>query len=210
MPNFDVFNKEGQKVSEITLSDDIFGGEVKQHAMWLVVKAQLAGRRAGTHKVKTRSEVKGGGRKPFRQKGTGGARQGSTRASQHVGGGAAFGPKPRSYVQSIPKRVKRVALISALSLRASEKKIVIVDDLNLSEIKTRNMVALIGNFNAKKALVIENRENTNLVFSTRNLEKHKWLPPEAVNVYDVLNHDTVIMNVNVAKELDSRLAKPVR
>lgn len=210
MPNFDVYNKEGQKVSEVTLSDDIFGSEVKQHTMWLVVKAQLAGRRAGTHKVQTRSEVRGGGRKPFKQKGTGGARQGSIRASQHVGGGMAFGPKPRSYAQAIPKRQKRVALISALSLRANEKKIILVDDLTMPEIKTRLMAGIIDNFKAKKALVIDSRENTNLVLSTRNLEKHKWLPPEALNVYDVLNHDTVIMNVNVAKELDSRLARPVR
>ncbi|MBO8093924.1 MAG: 50S ribosomal protein L4, partial [Prosthecochloris sp.] len=114
MPNFDVFNKDGQKVSEITLSDKIFGNEIKQHAMWLVVKAQLAAKRAGTHKVKTRSEVRGGGKKPYRQKGTGWARQGSTRASQHVGGGKAFGPKPRSYAMSLPKKLKRVALISAL------------------------------------------------------------------------------------------------
>lgn len=210
MPNFDVYNKEGKKVSEVTLSDDIFGSEVKQHTMWLVVKGQLADRRAGTHKVKTRAEVRGGGRKPFKQKGTGGARQGSIRAIQHVGGGMAFGPKPRSYAQAIPKRQKRVALISALSLRANEKKIVLVDDLTMPEIKTRIMAGIINNFNAKKALVIESRENTNLVLSTRNLEKHKWLPPEAINVYDVLNHDTVIMNVNVAKELDSRLARPVR
>ncbi|MBN2723647.1 MAG: 50S ribosomal protein L4 [Deltaproteobacteria bacterium] len=210
MPNFDVYNKDGQKVSEVTLSEDIFGSEVKQHVMWLVVKGQLAAKRAGTHKAKTRTEVRGGGKKPYKQKGTGWARQGSSRAPNHVGGGRAHGPKPRSYALSIPKRTRRVALISALSLKASEKKIYIIDDLNMGSIKTKNMAAMISNFNAKKALIIESKENKEVVLSTRNLEKHKWLPPEAVNVYDILKHDTLIMNVSVAQELDSRLAKPVR
>ncbi|MBU1536328.1 50S ribosomal protein L4 [Myxococcota bacterium] len=210
MPVFEVFNTEGKKVDEISLSSEIFGGEVNQHVLWLVVKAQLAARRAGTHKTKTRREVAGGGRKPFKQKGTGGARQGSRRAPHYVGGGVAFGTSPRSYVQGVNKKVRRVGLISALSLRASEKKIVLLDDLNLGEVKTKKMASLVEKFGAKKALVVEAKENTNVVLSTRNLAKHKWLPPEAVNVYDILNHDTLIMQASTAKAIEERLTKSVR
>lgn len=210
MPQFEVYNKEGKKVDEIALSSEIFGGEVNQHVLWLVVKAQLAGKRAGTHKTKTRSEVSGGGKKPYRQKGTGWARQGTRRAPQFVGGGVAFGTNPRKYIQGVNKKVRRVGLISALSLRASEQKIVLIDDMDLSEVKTKVMAELAATFGAKKALVVETAENNNVVLSTRNLKKHKWLPPEAVNVYDILNHDTLIMSASTAKALDERLAKPVR
>ncbi len=210
MPVFEVFNKEGKKVDEVTLSAEVFGGEVNQHVLWLVVKAQLAARRAGTHKTKNRREVSGGGKKPFRQKGTGGARQGSRRAPHFVGGGVAFGTTPRSYVQGVNKKVRRVGLISALSLRASEKKLVLLDDIELPEIKTRNMAELVKIFGAKKALVVESKENQKVVLSTRNLEKHKWLAPEAVNVYDILNHDTLIMKASTAKAIEARLTAPVR
>lgn len=210
MPTFDVFNKDGKKTEELTLSDAIFGGEVNQHVLWLVVKAQLAAKRAGTHKTKNRSEVSGGSKKPYRQKGTGWARQGTRRAPQFVGGGVAFGTTPRKYVQGVNKKVRRVGLISALSLRASEKKLVILDDLDIGEIKTKKMAELVKTFGAKRVLFVEVSDNNNVVLSTRNLPKSKWLPPEGVNVYDILNHDTLIMAKSVAKQLEERLSKPVR
>jgi large subunit ribosomal protein L4 len=210
MPIFEVYNRNGEVVDKVELSSEIFAKEINQHVIWLVVKAQLAARRAGTHSVKNRSAVKGGSKKPYRQKGTGWARQGTRRAPHFVGGGRAFGPTPRSYAHSLNKKVKLSAVTMALSLRASEKKIFIVDDLNIGEIKTKTMTTIIETFKAKKALIVESAENREVRLSVRNLKKHKWLPPEAVNVYDILNHDTLIMNVSTARELDSRLSKPVR
>jgi large subunit ribosomal protein L4 len=210
MPTIDIFNKEGQKVSEMTLSDKIFGSEVKKHLLWLVVKAQQAAKRAGTHDTKTRGQVNGGGKKPYRQKGTGWARQGTRRAPNHVGGGTVFGPHPRKYNMSVPKKVRKAAIICALSLRASEKRVILLENLDIDEIKTKKIVSLIEKFDAKKALIVEIKENEKVVLSTKNLAKHKWLPPEAINVYDILNHDTLIMNVETAKKLETQLANPVR
>lgn len=210
MPTLPVYNQEGQEVSSLTLPDDIFAHEVNQHAMWTVVRAQMAARRAGTHSTKTRSAVSGGGKKPFRQKGTGGARQGSTRAPNHVGGGKVFTPHPRDYFFSVNKKIRRLALMSALSLRVSEKKFILLDSLQLPEIKTRMVAQLVSRFGAKKALLVESKENRTLVLSTRNLASHKWLAPEGLNVYDLLNHDTLIMQASTARELADRLSRSVR
>jgi len=210
MPTVPVFNQNGQEVSSLSLPDSIFAHEVNQHAMWTVVRAQLAARRAGTHETKTRRYVSGGGKKPFKQKGTGGARQGSTRAPNHVGGGKAHTPHPRDYTHSVNKKVRRLALLSALSLRAGEKKIVLVDSLALSGIKTKTVAQLVSRFGARKALLVDSRENRNLVLSARNLASHKWLAPEGLNVYDLLNHDTLIMQASTASALADRLSKAVR
>lgn len=210
MAIFDVYNLDGEKVGQAELSDEVFGAEVKPHVMWEVVRAQMASKRAGTHSSKTRSEVRGGGRKPYRQKGTGLARQGSTRAPNHVGGGKVFAPKPRDYSFSVPKKVRRVALKSSLTLRAQEKRLILVQDMELGEVKTRRMAEILRKLGARKALVVEEGSNQNVVLSMRNFQEHKWLPPEGLNVYDVLNHDTLIMKVDVAKAIEERLLRPVR
>ncbi len=210
MATFDVYNLNGEKIGQAELSDAVFGAEIKTHIMWEVVRAQMAAKRAGTHSSKTRSEVSGGGRKPYRQKGTGLARQGSTRAPNHVGGGKVFAPKPRDYSFSVPKKARRVALKSSLSLRAQEKRLILVQDLDIGEIKTRKMAEILKKLGARKALVVEDSSNQNVAMSMRNFQEHKWLPPEGLNVYDVLNHDTLIMKVDVAKALEERLLRPVR
>ncbi len=210
MPMVPVFNQNGQEVDQVNLPDNIFAQEVNQHVLWQVVRAQMAARRAGTHSTKTRSMTRGGGRKPFRQKGTGGARQGSIRAPNHVGGGKAHTPHPRDYTHSVNKKIRRLALVCALSLRASEKKLVLLDSLAIPEVKTRFMANLVQVFGAKKALIVESKENENLVLSTRNLSTHKWLAPEGLNVYDLLNHDTLIMQASTANALADRLSKAVR
>jgi len=210
MPTVPVFNQNGQEVGSLSLPDEIFAHEVNQHAMWTVVRAQMAARRAGTHSTKNRSAVRGGGKKPFRQKGTGGARQGSVRAPNHVGGGKVFTPHPRDYYFPVNKKIRRLALMSALSLRVSEKKFVLLDSLQLPEIKTRTVAQLVSRFGAKKALLVETKENRNFVLSSRNLAAHKWLAPEGLNVYDLLNHDTLIMQASTARELADRLSRSVR
>jgi large subunit ribosomal protein L4 len=210
MPTVPVFNQNGQEVSSLSLPDSIFAHEVNQHAMWTVVRAQMAARRAGTHSTKTRHFVAGGGKKPFKQKGTGGARQGSRRAPNHVGGGKAHTPHPRDYTHSVNKKVRRLALVSALSLRATEKKIVLLDNFSIPGIKTKAVAQLVSRFGARKALLVEARENLNLVLSARNLASHKWLAPEGLNVYDLLNHDTLIMQASTASALADRLSKAVR
>ncbi|MBU1069397.1 50S ribosomal protein L4 [Myxococcota bacterium] len=210
MPTVPVFNQNGQEVSSLSLPDSIFSHEVNQHVMWTVVRAQLAARRAGTHATKTRRYVSGGGRKPFKQKGTGGARQGSIRAPNHVGGGKAHTPHPRDYTHSVNKKVRRLALISALSLRVGEKKLVLLDNMSLPGIKTKSVARIATQFGAKKALLVDTRENRNLILSTRNLASHKWLAPEGLNVYDLLNHDTLIMQASTASALADRLSRVVR
>jgi len=210
MPTVPVFNQNGQEVSSLSLPDSIFSHEVNQHVMWTVVRAQLAARRAGTHSTKTRRYVSGGGRKPFKQKGTGGARQGSIRAPNHVGGGKAHTPHPRDYYFAVNKKVRRLALISALSLRVNEKKLVLLDNLSFPGIKTKSVAQMVTKFGAKKALLVESSENRNLVLSTRNLASHKWLAPEGLNVYDLLNHDTLIMQASTASALADRLSRVVR
>lgn len=210
MATFTVYNQQHEKVSEIELSDDVFAAPVKEHLFWEVVRNQLATRRSGTVKTKTRGEVSGGGKKPFRQKGTGRARQGSSRASNHVGGGVSHGPQPRDYSYTVPKKVRRAALCSALSLRAQNQQFFIVDNLDLSEIKTKNLVQLFDRFNVQEALVIDAVDNRNLRLSCRNLQSFHVLPPVGVNVYDILRFENVILTENAARAMEERLLRDVR
>lgn len=206
MPTVDVKNMAAETVGSLELSEAVFGAEVNEHLLWEVVRAQRAAKRAGTVKTKGRSDVKGGGQKPYRQKGTGRARQGTIRAPNHVGGGTVFGPQPRSYAIRVPKRVRRGALRSALSLRLDEGRLVVLDALDLPEIKTRELVRVLEGLGIGKALVVVDRENQTVAKSGRNLSSCKVLPPEGVNVYDVLLHETLVVTTETAHRLEERLA----
>jgi large subunit ribosomal protein L4 len=174
----DVVNIEGEEGgARFDLADAVFGTKVKEHLLWEVVKAQQAAKRAGTHATKTREFVRGGGKKPYRQKGTGNARQGSTRSPQFVGGGKVFGPHPRDYSYTVPKKVRRAALASALSLRAQENKLVVVDALTFDSPKTKRLAGFLKALGLASALVVDGKENTNLGKSGRNLARSKCLPP---------------------------------
>jgi large subunit ribosomal protein L4 len=201
----DIVNIEGKKVGEANLADAVFGAQVKDYLLWEVVKAQRAGRRAGTHDTKTRSEVRGGGKKPYKQKGTGNARQGSSRAPNHVGGGKVFGPHPRDYSYTVPKKVKRAALACALSLRANEKKLVVVDTFSFDGPKTKRMAGILKTLGLESAVVVDGKENANLAKSVRNLPKAKYLAPEGLNVYDILNHPGLIIAAGAVKQIEGRI-----
>jgi large subunit ribosomal protein L4 len=205
MATLDVLNQSGQKVGEIELSDAVFGAPVKEHLLWEMVVAQLASRRRGTASTKTRTEVKGSTRKIYRQKGTGRARHGSIRASTFVGGGVAFGPKPRSYYCMPPKKVRKGALRSALSLRTGEKKILVLEDLNLDEIKTKKVAQILKGLGVERGLIVDDKSNTKLIKSLRNLPHSKYLAPEGLNVYDVLHHETLVLTAPAAKKIEERL-----
>src|SRR6185295_17550629 len=155
----DIVNIEGKKVGELALADEVFGAKVKDYLLWELVKAQQAAKRAGTHATKTRAHVRGGGKKPYKQKGTGNARQGSSRAPNHVGGGKVFGPHPRDYSYTVPKKVKRAALVSALSLRAQEKKIVVIDKLSFDGPKTKRLAGILKALGLDSAIVVDSKEN---------------------------------------------------
>lgn len=210
MAQFDVYNLKREKVGEIDLSDSVFNAEVKPHLFWEAVRWQLAKKRSGTAKVKERWEVSGGGKKPYRQKGTGRARQGSERAPNFVGGGTVFGPKPRSYAYTLPKKVKQGALRSALSLRAQEQKLLIVDSFELEAPKTKGLVQVLGLLTGggepASALIVDGA-NENLSLSSRNLYKVKYLPSGGLNVFDILKHDRLIMTRESALEIDGRLKR---
>lgn len=210
MATFPVYNQQHEKVSEIELSDDVFAAQIKEHLFWEVVRNQLACRRSGTAKTKTRAEVSGGGKKPFRQKGTGRARQGSSRASNMVGGGVSHGPVPRDYSYTVPKKVRRAALCSALSLRAQNQQFFVVDNLDLSEIKTKALAQLFERFQVQEALVVDMADNHNLRLSCRNLQSFQVLPPIGVNVFDVLRFENVILTENAARAMEERLLRDVR
>jgi large subunit ribosomal protein L4 len=200
----DVVDIENSSVGEADLPEDIFGVEVREHLFWEVVNWQRARRRQGTHKVKGRSEVRGGGRKPWRQKGTGRARQGSIRAPQWVGGGAVHGPSPRDYSYSLPKKKRKAALRSALSLKADEGNLRVVDSLDLPEIKTKRAVEMLDALDASNALVVDATErdsetnevthNDKLRLSVRNLKDAKYLASEGLNVEDVLRFDVLVLS----------------
>ena len=207
MAKLDIKNLAGKTVGSIELDDSVFGAEVKEHLLWEVVKQQMAARRAGTHSTLRRDEVRGGGKKPFRQKGTGQARQGSSRAPNHVGGGKVFSPKPRDYSYNVPKKVRRAALRSALSLRAKEQKLVIVDSLELSEAKTKQVVAALKALGLGSALLVDKADNVGLSRSTRNLQDSKYLASEGLNVYDVLNYETLVLTTATVKEIEARLGE---
>lgn len=201
----DVVNLEGKKVGQIDLADEVFAAKVKEPLLWEAVKSQQAAKRAGTHATKTREFVRGGGKKPYRQKGTGNARQGSSRSPNFVGGGKVFGPHPRSYAYSLPKKVKKAALASALSLRAQEKKLVVVDKFAIEAPKSKRIASVLKTLGFTSALVIEAKENQNLVKSIRNLAAHSCLPPEGLNVYDILNHGGLVIAKDAIKAVEARV-----
>ena len=193
MANVSVYNMEGKEVGTIELSDAVFGVEVNEHLVHMAVVNQLANNRQGTQKAKTRSEVSGGGRKPWRQKGTGHARQGSTRAPQWTGGGIVFAPTPRDYSFKMNKKEKRAALKSALTSRVLENKLIVLDELKLNEIKTKAMQNVLNNLNVSKALIVTNENDQNVVLSARNIPNVKTALTNTVNVYDILKYNTVVL-----------------
>ena len=190
MANVSVYNIEGNEVGTLELNDAVFGVEVNEHLVHLAVVAQLANKRQGTQKAKTRAEVSGGGRKPWRQKGTGHARQGSTRAPQWTGGGVVFAPTPRDYTIRLNKKEKRLALKSALTSRVNENKFIVVDELNFAEIKTKKFAEVMKNLKVEKALVVGADENAAL--SARNIPTVKTAFVNTINVYDILKYNTVV------------------
>lgn len=193
MANVSVYNMEGNEVGKMDLSDAVFGVKVNEHLVHMAVVAQLANKRQGTQKAKTRAEVSGGGRKPWRQKGTGHARQGSTRAPQWTGGGVVFAPTPRDYSIRLNRKEKRLALKSALTSRVQEQKFIVLDELKFDEIKTKKMQAVLDALNVNKALVVLNENDQNVVKSARNIENVQTALTNTINVYDILKYNTVIV-----------------
>ncbi|OUP20830.1 50S ribosomal protein L4 [Lachnoclostridium sp. An196] len=193
MANVAVYNMEGKEVGTMELNDAVFGVDVNEHLVHMAVVAQLANKRQGTQKAKTRSEVSGGGRKPWRQKGTGHARQGSTRAPQWTGGGVVFAPTPRDYTIRLNKKEKRLALKSALTSRVQENKFIVLDELKFDEIKTKKMQAVLDALNVSKALVVLNDNDANVMMSARNIANVQTALTNTINVYDILKYNTVIV-----------------
>lgn len=202
MANVSVYNMEGKQVDTIELSDAVFGVEVNEHLVHLAVKQQLAANRQGTQKAKTRSEVSGGGRKPYRQKGTGHARQGSTRAPQFTGGGVVFAPVPRDYTISMNKKEKRAALKSVLTSRVQENKLYVLDELKLGEIKTKDMKNVLDGLKVEGALVILNENDQNVILSARNLAGVKTALTNTINVYDILKYGNVVVTRDAVKKIE--------
>ena len=193
MATVSVVNMEGKEVGTIELNDAVFGVEVNEHLVHLAVVQQLANLRQGTQKAKTRSEVSGGGKKPWRQKGTGHARQGSIRAPQWKGGGVVFAPVPRDYSFKLNKKEKRAALKSALTSKVQDNKLIVVDELKLDEVKTKKFAEVLGNIKAVKALVVTEEKNDNVILSARNIPGTKTTVADNMNVYDVMNAGTVVL-----------------
>lgn len=193
MANVSVYNMEGQTVGTIELSDAVFGAEIKENLVHQAVVQQLANNRQGTQKAKTRSEVSGGGRKPWRQKGTGHARQGSTRAPQWTGGGMVFAPVPRDYSFKMNRKEKRAALKSVLTGKVQDEKLIVVDELKLPEIKTKEMKKVLDALKADSALVVINNDSENVRISARNIAGVETASPETINVYDILKYDKLIL-----------------
>ncbi|SEW09643.1 50S ribosomal protein L4 [[Clostridium] fimetarium] len=193
MANVSVYNIEGKEVGSLELNDAIFAVEINEHLVHMAVVSQLANNRQGTQSAKTRAEVSGGGRKPWKQKGTGHARQGSTRSPQWTGGGVVFAPKPRDYSFKMNKKEKRIALLSALTSRALEKKIVVLDDIKFDEVKTKAFASVLNNLNLNKALVVLNDNDKNVILSARNIPTVKVSLTNTINVYDILKYDTLIV-----------------
>ncbi len=206
MARFDVYDLQKKKVGEIELKDEVFAGEVNEHLFYEVVKAKLASDRSGTHAVKNRSLVSGGGKKPWRQKHTGRARQGSTRASQWVGGGKAMGPKPRDYSYDVPKKVRKLALRSALSQKARDRKLLILEKWQPAAPKTSEAARALAKLGVKRALVVDGADNVALQRSIRNLAGSDFLAAEGLNVYDVLKHDALVITAASARALEARLS----
>ncbi len=202
MANVKVYNMEGKEVSSLELNDSVFGVEINTHLMHMAVVSQLANKRQGTQSAKTRAEVRGGGRKPWRQKGTGHARQGSTRSPQWKGGGVVFAPKPRDYSFKMNKKEKSLALKSALTSRVNESKFIVLDDLKFDEIKTKKMVNVLDNLKVSKALVVLDKKDENAILSARNLPEVTTVMSNALNVYDILKYDTMVITKDAVAQIE--------
>ena len=202
MANVSVYNIEGKEVGTIDLNDAVFGVEVNEHLVHMAVVSQLANNRQGTQKAKTRSEVSGGGRKPWKQKGTGHARQGSTRAPQWTGGGVVFAPVPRDYIIKLNKKEKRAALKSALTSRVQENKFIVVDELALNEIKTKKFVEVMNNLKVSKALVVLAEDDQNVIKSASNVASVKTANAGMINVYDILKYSTVVATKAAVEKIE--------
>ena len=202
MANVSVLNMEGKEVGTIELSDAVFGVKVNEHLLHMAVVQHLANKRQGTQKAKTRSEVRGGGKKPWRQKGTGHARQGSTRAPQWTGGGVVFAPVPRDYSFKMNKKEKRGALKSALTSRVNENKLIVVDELKLDKIKTKDFITVMNNLKADKALVVLDGENQNVVLSARNIPDVQTAFVNTINVYDILKYSTLVLTKEAVAKIE--------
>ena len=202
MANVSVYNMEGKEVGIIELNDAVFGVEVNEHLVHMAVVQQLANKRQGTQKAKTRSEVSGGGRKPWRQKGTGHARQGSTRAPQWTGGGVVFAPVPRDYSFKLNKKEKRAALKSALTSKVQDQKLIVVDELKFDEIKTKNFAAVMNNLNAKKALVVLADNDEKVMASARNIADVQTALTNTINVYDIMKANNVVLTKDAVAKIE--------
>lgn len=203
MPKVAIYNTSGEQVSEIELDANVFGVEVNEYAMHEVVKNQLANKRQGTQSIKTRAEVRGGGRKPWRQKGTGRARVGSIRSPLWIGGGVTFAPKPRDYSYKLPKKVKRLAIKSALTLKVNNDEIVVLDELSMGAPKTKEMANILKNLNAdKKALIVMSEKNEAVVKSARNIPGVKTTSVNTLNVYDILKYDKFIITKDAVQKVE--------
>ncbi|NLW22793.1 MAG: 50S ribosomal protein L4 [Tissierellia bacterium] len=203
MPKVNVYNTLGEQVGEIELREDVFGVEINQHVLYEAVKNHLANRRQGTQSAKTRAEVRGGGRKPWRQKGTGRARHGSIRAPQWVGGGVVFAPKPRDYSYKLPKKIKRLAMKSALSSKVANNEIIVLEELSLDQPKTKEMVNILSNIKAgKKALIVMDEKDVNVIKSARNIPNVQTTLVNTLNVYDILNHDSFIITKDAVRKVE--------
>ena len=202
MANVSVYNMEGKEVGKMDLSDSVFGVEVNEHLVHMAVIQQLADNRQGTQKAKTRSEVSGGGRKPWRQKGTGHARQGSIRAPQWKGGGVVFAPVPRDYSFKMNRKEKQVALRSALTSRLQDQKLMILDTISFDDVKTKNVVKMMDNLKLSKALIVMPEADKNVVLSARNIPDVKTTQVGKLNVYDILNNGTVVITKDAAQKIE--------
>ena len=202
MAKVSVYNMDGSQVGDIELNDAVFGVEVNEHLVHMAVVSQLANNRQGTQSAKTRSEVSGGGRKPWRQKGTGHARQGSTRSPQWTGGGVVFAPTPRDYSFKLNKKEKRIALKSVLTSKVAEGKLVVVDELKLDEIKTKKFVQVMDNLKVEKALVVLNDMDTNVIASAANIPTVKTAQTNELNVFDALKYDTVVLTKDAVATIE--------
>ncbi len=202
MAKVSVYNIDGNKVGDMELNDAVFGVEVNEHLVHMAVLSQLANNRQGTQSAKTRSEVSGGGRKPWRQKGTGHARQGSTRSPQWTGGGVVFAPKPRDYSFKMNKKEKNLALKSVLTSKVAEEKMIVVEGLSFNEIKTKNMTAVLDNLKVSKALVVLNDNDKNVVLSARNIPDVKTALTNTINVYDILKYDRLIVTKDAVATIE--------
>ena len=202
MANVSVYNMEGKAVGSMELNDAVFAAPINEHLVHMAVVLQLANKRQGTQSAKTRAEVRGGGRKPWRQKGTGHARQGSTRSPQWTGGGVVFAPKPRDYSFKMNRKEKAAAIKSALSSKVNNEKFIVVDELKLDEVKTKKMINVLDNLKVNKALVVMADKNDNVVLSARNIPTVRTTMTSTINVYDILKYDTIVITKDAVAKIE--------